>query len=133
MFIQTLDAHTSMKVRQFIRVEDEKGCGMFHGSYNELGTLYERHRKFPNWYRDVELCRKCLGVGDYNGGFNYRFAFLSIKQFKEWVTVEELGILVKLGHKVYLIKSSDYHVSKWQAIYNINSIVSREECTVMFI
>ncbi len=134
-----------MEKRTIYRIEDpETGDGFWrsstNGFYNGLKLLnhsrYEaisdRHNdatKFPSHSQDTELNSK---INNFAIQF-YHFAFLSMDQIKEALTLEEIKELIdKFGFRVYAITCTDYHTSKFQVVFKKESIVEKIDISELF-
>ena len=133
-----------------IRVENKFGTGMFSSGdfggellsvyeIEELYTLAERHRDFPNFYKDNTLRAKLININPEQytcygeTHFDYRFAFKNLDMFEAWVLRSEVKSLKANGFKVYKITAKEVVSSEYQSLFNINSVVSKEDITDLFL
>ena len=115
--------------RTFYRIEYKDGFGL-HNACDECGNsivdylpeLIERHSaNLPNMRTDLVISRV------YVSNSIWRFCFNSIEDLQRLVFTDELVKLKDLGFKVYKIVANNYVISPYQAIIDINSIISKEE------
>lgn len=126
-----------MKPKKVIRIEyPTTGRGLFTGDidgktpsvYNFAPEISDRHRSFPNMINDfIELF---IVEGNLS---EYFCAYLSIDQLQEWVTPDELRVVIKEGFVILLLEVTHYHESKYQVIYTKESITQTMDITSLFI
>jgi len=115
--------------REFYRIEYKDGYGLHNavdedGCYfiNELPLLRDRHnRLLPNMISDTIIAQT------YLDNSVWRFCFNSMDDLHRLVLDNEIEDLKKYGFKVYKIVADCYVISPYQAIININNIISKEE------
>lgn len=130
--------------KQFVRIEHKStGRGMYllgalevlspdWYSDSRMENLKERHRDLiPNYYSDSII--KPYFDTDISKPTDYRFAFKSIENLQQLVLTDEFKILNEYGFRVFAITSNDYVESPYQAIFNINSVLKKEDITELFI
>ncbi len=102
-----------------------------HSQYDEIRKRHNDVNKYPNWSNDDELNPLLKTLTD---PFKYRFAFLSLDQLKQALTKEEIKEAIEvLGFQVLLLEVTDYYASKYQAIFNPESIVSEKDISSLFL
>lgn len=139
-------------MKTLIRVQDSKGTGMFQSGMevetspsvyqiDGLEDLALRHRQFPTTKEDKTIFRFLCGVYGYDDlfdiygteEFKYRFSFKNLTQFEQWVKRDEIAILVANGYRVYKIEADVVEESEFQCIFNIDSVISQEDITNLFL
>ena len=133
-----------MKQITIIRIEHPiDGKGLFNSAdendidridkHSNFQKIYDRHfdiHKFPNYGSDLELIKQI----DRETLINYHFAFLSLDQLKEALTMEELKECIEvLGFKVLMLDVTDYYKSSFQVVFNKISIKSYKDISFMFV
>lgn len=132
-----------MHEKTFIRVEHKNSMtGMFRSDEDsicnvpELHSLRARHYgPFPTGFGDPDIA-PTLYKEEEETPFTksqWRFAFKNIEQINQWVMKDEFQILAKLNYRVYKITSNNYIESRHQVIFNINSVINKEDITELFI
>lgn len=130
-------------MKTFIRVQDQYGRGMFQlgaatageqftpdvYDIKQLHSLAERHSNFPNRWTDRKIRDFLMTEIEEN----YRFAFKNLDQFEEWVLRSEVATLNDNGYRVYKIEATDYCESEYQSVFHIDSVVSTEDITNLFL
>lgn len=133
-----------MKQTTIIRIEHPiDGKGLFNSAdendidridkHSNSQIIYDRHfdhSKFPNYGSDLELIKHI----DRETLRNYHFAFLSLDQLQEALTKEELKEFIEvLGFKVLMLDVTDYFESKFQVVFNKESIITSKDISFMFL
>lgn len=112
------------------RDEDNEVILFQHSQSNSIIQRHSDQSKFPAYSRDKELCNQI----DHNTLQNYHFAFLSLDQLKEALTMEELKECIEvLGFKVLMLDVTDYYKSSFQVVFNKESITSYKDISFMFL
>lgn len=129
--------------KQFVRIEHAStGRGMYmlgdtgitspdwYEDYR-MTNLIDRHRDLiPNYCHDMDIAPYFKNLMEPN---DFRFAFKSIENLQKLVLTDEFKILNDYGFRVFAIASNGYVESPYQAIFNINSVLKKEDITELFI
>lgn len=130
-----------------IRIEHPNdGHGLWRARDNDGTTFISRHSKFkvieqrhngddfPTYWGDHELMRSVKERDGQSDPMNYHFAFLSLEQVIEALTLDEIKECINLlGFKVLMLTVTEYHVSAYQAIYKKESVTEEKDITFLFI
>lgn len=113
---------------QIIRIEHKTGNGMFRtNGYSvadlNLDDLIERHAKhFPTPYKErgrwIESYEFC--------------AFKTIEQVQDWITKDEMVVLLANDYKVWLLDVSECEVYHYQCIYCKENIIQQKDISGLF-
>jgi len=124
--------------KTIIRIEHpDSGRGIFqhenyiHCRYDELADilpeLMERHSKFPSlWFDKFEWHGKRSELDDCY------CAFLSIDQINQWITPEEIKVLISEGFEVLMLDVSVWGESEHQVIFAKHNIIQSKNITSLF-
>lgn len=126
-----------MEIGTFIRIQNDKGFGCFFSGVvyhnGDLESIADRHQNFPN-FREDDIIREFLHAKKLKvSKMDYRFSFKNIDQFEQWILREEILTLTTYGYRVYKIEATDFVISEFQCIFNINSVKSIVDITNLFI
>lgn len=126
-----------MEAGTFIRIQNDKGKGCFFTGAvyhnGDLESISIRHQNFPN-FREDRVIREFLHNNKLEvGHMDYRFSFKNIDQFEQWILREEIQTLTTYGYRVYKIEATDFVISEFQCLFNINSVKSIVDITNLFI
>jgi hypothetical protein len=116
-----------MKILQVVRIEHpEVGKGMFtHKRPENLKSLYKRHSdSFPTPYTDK-------GINYFDG--DWFCAYKTLEQFNQWVTHEEVNILLNLGFRIYLLDLNSYQIGEFQVVFKKEGIISKKDISELFV
>lgn len=117
-------------MKTIIRIEHKNGIGIFRNKASHsndnlsclLNKLFKRHDKFPIPYDDGNL-------DIYKDHLNWYCAYKSIEQLKQWITYEELLILINNDFKVLILNISNYQEGTYQILYTKESILNSNDIT----
>lgn len=116
---------------QIVRIEHSDGWGIFRTQTNrpnvcdlKLSALIDRHCKFfPT------------PVQESNGRFieeDEYCAFKTIEQVQQWITADEIRILLDNDFKVYLLEVATCITYEHQCIYKKENIVEQKDISELF-
>lgn len=130
-----------MKAKVIIRIEQTDGLGLFQYKFYdaegklhrrkvrvaamELPDMSERHCQFNDPWND------CLDIERDNK--EWFCAYKSARQFKQWITSEEIRQIIEMGYRVFVLEVSEYQEGKDQIIYTKDSIVKSQDVTELFL
>ncbi len=114
---------------QLVRIEAPNGIGMFtNEDYNSLGALcynaLARHTKFNNPFCDG------LDINLYD--LKWFCGYKTLEQLKEWLTIEEIKILLSNEYNIYLIDAQQFQIGEHQIIFTKESITSKININDLF-
>lgn len=121
-----------MKTIQVIRVEHSDGYGMFVNFTND-GERRDFMNKVPDNINERHGTFKTPQLDGMDMDDDWFCAYKSVDQFKEWVTKEEVQVLLSLDFKIYLIEVTNFQVGEFQVIYTKDSIVLKKDISELFI
>lgn len=116
-----------------------KPDGVFKiNSIPSLIHLVLRHNVFPSAAEDsiiknfFKVSSTLTQIYNWNDS-KYRFSFNKIDDIKKWITQDEILILNSNGFRIYKIDAKEVIRSDFQAIFNINSVIKKEDITSKFL
>jgi len=112
-----------------VRVEHPlDGYGLFrsHNSMNfdGLEKMYDRHQDLPIPTYD--------GLSMYKDNKQWFCAYKTLEQFKEWVTTEEVQILLSYGFNIYMLEVEEFQQGNYQVLFTKRSITSYKIINSLF-
>lgn len=87
-------------------------------------SAYERHSDFKTPLYD--------GLDIEKNGKEWFCAYKSIEQLQEWITPEELKLIISEGYTVLMLDVYEYQEGRDQIIYTKESITSYKDITCLF-
>ena len=112
-----------------IRIEHPiDGWGSFRshdGKYFDgLYRMYDRHGSLPVPSLDGIYMSKDMK--------EWFCAYKTLEQLKEWVTIEEIEILIDYGFNIHMLEVEEYQVGYYQIVYTKESIISNNIINDLF-
>jgi len=136
---------------QIIRIQFSDGYGIFRSDIldkpveaplndnPEYRKLQNRHCKMGEDYKHFFPTPEDDGLDIFTGTRQgtgpkeWLCAFKTVDQVKEWITTEEIKVLVDYEATVLLLTVTEYQEGKAQVIYTVESIASSEDITSLFV
>ena len=122
---------------QCIRFENIAGVGIFknsltneirwdfdHPYHVQIKQLFDRHDAFPTPNEEGLFIRM--------DNKTYLCAFKTVTQVQQWITSDEILVLLSLGFNIFLLEVSDYQEGDYQIIFDPTSVLSRTNINNLF-
>ena len=115
------------KYIQVLRIEDERGIGIFTRGYatNKIPSLANRHSDFPTPQEE--------GLHLWKNEMNWFCAYKSIEQIQKWILPKEFKKIANDGYRIYLLTITKYQMGEFQVIFPKENIKDKKDVTELFI